>query len=82
MDIEGLMVLTDETINSRLRDLIRLKAGVAEKYLHPKDETINNWKENLWIYIDASKENLGVNRTGISLLTDFFIKKVNVNADN
>ena len=82
MDIEGLMAFSEETINSKLRDLIRLKAGLGEKHLHPKDDSINGWIENLWNYIEVSKENLGVNRTGLSLLNDFFLKKVNDNADN
>ena len=82
MDIEGLMTLTDEAIRTQLRDLIKIKAGVGEKYLYPKNEALNDWIENLWNYIESSKENLGVNRTALSLLNDFFLKKVNDNADN
>lgn len=34
MDIEGLMTLIDAKLRNVLRDLIKLKAGVDEKYLH------------------------------------------------
>jgi len=82
MHIEGLMVLIEKDNRSKLRELIQLKAGVGEKYLHPKDEQMNGWIEKLWEFIEVSKENLGVCRSDFSLLNAFFLKTVNENADN
>ncbi|MEP6746914.1 MAG: nucleotidyltransferase domain-containing protein [Bacteroidota bacterium] len=82
MDIEGLMTLIDEESRGKLRELIKLKAGVGEKYLHTKNEQMNDWIEKLWILIETSKENLGVSSPHYSLLNEFFLKKVNENADN
>ena len=76
MHIEGLMVLIDEDSKKRLRELIQLKAGVGEKYLHPKDEVLNKWITEMWELIESSKENLGVNRTDIKGLNEFFLKTI------
>ena len=76
MHIEGLMVLIDDDKRKRLRALIQLKAGVGEKYLHPKDEGLNKWIMDLWALIEASKENLGVNRTDMKQLNDFFLQTI------
>lgn len=82
MDIEGLMTLIGTERRDEFRALIKLKAEVAEKYLHPKDESLNEWITELFELLDRSKENLGVNRNDNSLLNQFFLKMVNNNADN
>ena len=76
MHIEGLMVLIAEDKRNRLRELIQLKAGVGEKYLHPKDDALNKWIIELWERIEASKENLGVNRTDMKQLNEFFLQTI------
>lgn len=76
MHIEGLMVLIPEDKRNRLRELIQLKSGVGEKYLHPKDDALNKWIIELWEQIEASKENLGVNRTDMKQLNDFFLQTI------
>lgn len=76
MHIEGLMVLIDESSRNRLRELIQLKTGVGEKYFHPKDKVLNEWIIELWELVEASKENLGVNRTDMKQLNEFFLEKI------
>jgi len=82
MHIEGLMqkIGTDE--REKLRELIQLKAGVGEKYLHPHDAAIDGWMELLWEKIETSKQNLGVCKTGFTPLNEFFLKMVNEYADD
>jgi uncharacterized protein len=76
MHIEGLMQYTEEAYKNQLRDLIALKAGVAEKYLHPKDKSLNEWILTLLGYIEANKENLGVCRNGMTQLDQFFLNMI------
>lgn len=76
MHIEGLMTMIDEARKDKLRELIKLKAGVGEKYMHPKDIEMNKWIMELWEVVEASKENLGVNRTDIEQLNEFFLRTI------
>ena len=82
MDIEGLMKLIDTERRDEIRDLIKLKGGVGEKYLHKKDESLNKWVSGLFEMLESSKENLGVSKADNSALNSFFLKMVNGNADN
>ena len=82
MDIEGLMKLIDTKRRDEIRDLIKLKEGVDEKYLHKKDESLNKWVSSLFEMLDGSKENLGVGKADNSELNRFFLKMINGNADN
>jgi predicted nucleotidyltransferase len=82
MHIEALMQYTDEKTKDRLRELIQLKSGVGEKYLHSRDIQMNNWIEELFKRLEVSKQNLGVNKMNISLLNEFFLKMVYAKADN
>jgi uncharacterized protein len=74
MHIEGLMQYIDEEYKGRLRELIALKATVGEKYLHKKDEKLNEWVLNLFECIEAEKENLMANKADMRLLNEFFLK--------
>jgi len=82
MDIEGLMKLIDTERRDEIRDLIKLKEGVVEKYLHKKDESLNKWVSSLFETLEGSKVNLGVSKADNSALNSFFLKMVNGNADN
>jgi len=82
MDIEGLMKLIDTERRDEIRDLIKLKGGVGEKYLHKKDESLNKWVSSLFETLEGSKVNLGVSKADNSALNSFFLKMVNGNADN
>ena len=82
MDIEGLMQYTDEGHANQLRKLIALKATVGEKYLHQKDEQLNSWIINLFEYAEASKENLKANKADMTMLNEFFLKKLYANANH
>ncbi|MEO6252093.1 MAG: nucleotidyltransferase domain-containing protein [Ferruginibacter sp.] len=82
MHIEGLMKYLEEEYKGRLRALIKLKATVGEKYLHPKDEDLNDWIGNLFEFIEAGKENLVVNKADIGLLNEFFLKMLYAKADH
>src|SRR5688572_24601810 len=82
MDIEGLMRLIDNERRDEIRDLIKLKKRVDEKYLHKKDESLNKWIKSLFEMLNGSKENLGISKPANSELNGFFLKMVNGNADN
>ncbi|MES1223425.1 MAG: nucleotidyltransferase domain-containing protein [Bacteroidota bacterium] len=82
MDIEGLMTRIDAVRRNELRELIKLKAGVDEKYLHKKENSLNQWIKELFELLESSKDNLGVSKADNSLLNEFILKMINTNADN
>jgi predicted nucleotidyltransferase len=82
MHIEGLMHYVSDDIKNKLRALIELKKGVGEKYLHQKDETLNEWILGLFQLIESSGNNLGVNKTDMSGLNNFFLKMLYAETDN
>ncbi len=77
MEIEGLMKLIDDKRRDEIRTLIKLKAGVDEKYLHERDERLNQWIMELFEILDSCKGNLGVSRADNTALNEFFLKMVN-----
>jgi predicted nucleotidyltransferase len=81
MDIEGLMKKIDPERRDELRKLIRIKAGVTEKYLHPKEKELNSWIRELFEMLEQSKNNLGVCEQGQEKLNTFFLKMVNTHDD-
>jgi predicted nucleotidyltransferase len=74
MHIEGPMQYVEDEYKERLRTLIALKATVEEKYLHPKEEKLNDWIVNLFDTIESAKGKLVANKKDIGLLNEFFIK--------
>ncbi len=82
MHIEGLMKYVDESKKEKLRTLIALKATVAEKYLHPKDDYLNDWITNLFEQIETAKYNLFVNNSNMKLLNEFFLKMLYAKANH
>jgi uncharacterized protein len=82
MHIEGLMQYIDDDYKERLRNLIALKATVGEKYLHQKDEKLNEWILYLFEYIEAEKGNLLVNKADMGLLNEFFLKTLYAKANH
>lgn len=82
MHIEGLMKYIDEEMKTRLRALIELKSGVGEDYLHPKDKYMDNWVNNLFETVESTRNDLSVNRRPMSLLNEFFLKKLYADTDN
>jgi len=82
MHIEGLMEKIEDERKHEIRQLIKLKAGVGEKYLHPAEKNMNAWIDELWEYIESSKNNLGVANKNYGALNDFFLRIINVHADN
>ncbi|MGN6494704.1 MAG: nucleotidyltransferase domain-containing protein [Agriterribacter sp.] len=82
MDIEGLMTKIDTARRDEIRSLIKLKATVGEKYLHPADRSLNVWIIELFNLLGQSKNNLTVCREDNKALNSFFLKMVNQDADN
>jgi len=76
MHFEGLLKYTEEGMKAELRELVELKATVGEKYLHPRDERLNKWIVDLFGKVETGKNALGVNNTDMTLLNDFFLKKL------
>ena len=82
MHIEGLMKYVEEEYKEKLRVLIALKATVGEKYLHKKEEQLNEWILSLFENIEARKEKLAVNNADIGLLNEFFLKMLYAKANH
>jgi predicted nucleotidyltransferase len=77
MHIEGLMEYIDAESRKELRKLIELKAGVGEKYVHPKDQGMQEIIDHLFDFVDSGKNGLNVNDQDYSLLNNFFLKMIN-----
>ena len=82
IDIEGLMTLITEVERFYLRELIKLKATVDEKYLHPKEKFMEDLAFQLFSFIESFKNQLGVSDTNYILLEQFFLKTINENDNN
>lgn len=82
MHIEGLMQYAEQPVKDKLRELIKLKAGVGEKYLHRKDTMLNEWILKKLGQLETVGQTLGVNRTDMSLLNEFFLKTLHAKVDN
>ena len=82
MHIEGLMKYGEPEINDQLRTLIALKAGVGEKYLHKKDDRLNSWIIEKLEWLETNGQNLGVSKTDMGLINEFFLKILYAKADN
>ena len=74
MEIEELMKYIDEDFKEELRKLIVLKGTVGEKYLHRKEDELNERILNLFELLESSKESLVANKADLSLLNEFFLK--------
>jgi len=77
MHIDGLMKYIDDESKDLLRKLIVLKATVGEKYLHSKDDSTQTIVTRLLAFVEASKNDLGVNNQDYTLLNDFFLNTLN-----
>jgi uncharacterized protein len=77
MHMEGLMILIEEEHKNKLRELVKLKATVGEKYLYPVDNVLHDWVLHLWELIENSKTSLKINSLDYSLLNEFFVKTIN-----
>ena len=82
MEIEGLMKYIDDDFKEQLRKLIILKGTVGEKYLHRKEDKINERILKLFELIEASKESLAANKADMTLLNEFFLKMLYAKADD
>lgn len=76
MHIEGLMKYSPDGVNAELRKLIELKSTVGEKYLHQKDDQLNDWIAGVFNMLELTKSNLIVNETNMEALNNFFLKKL------
>ncbi|MBI5857872.1 MAG: nucleotidyltransferase domain-containing protein [Sphingobacteriales bacterium] len=79
MSIDGLMNYIADDKKAKLKSLIKLKATVGEKYLHPKEEEVFDWIKELFSYIESNKTDIGVNKTDMDLLNQFFLNMLNRN---
>lgn len=77
MHIEGLMKYINDESNCMIRKLIVLKATVGEKYLHSKDHSMQTIVTSLFAFVEASKNDLGVNSQDYTLLNNFFLSTFN-----
>jgi uncharacterized protein len=74
MEIFGLMQYVTEQQQRHLNELIAIKATVGEKYLHAKDEQLNEWISSWMAIADAGKDRLKANGERMTNLNHFFLK--------
>ena len=73
MEIEGLMKYIDDDLKNNLRELIKLKATVGEKYLHKTDTHLNEWIKTMFEKLSLAN-NIKINNESMNSLNEFFIK--------
>jgi hypothetical protein len=76
MDIGSLMALTSVSNQNILRELIKLKSTVGEKYLHKKNVNIINLVTELFDFVDTYKDKLKANDSRNESLDKFFLKMI------
>lgn len=76
MHIEGLMKYISDEDRQMVRDLITLKAGVGESYLHPKEPALHKLTSDLFEKIKDKGNSLGVNKEDYGHLNRFFITQL------
>jgi uncharacterized protein len=74
MDIFGLMQYATDEQKQKLHELIALKATVGEKYLHAKDDKLNEWITAWLEKAEAGKGKLTANKNDMKGLNAFFLK--------
>jgi predicted nucleotidyltransferase len=82
MDIEGLMTKIEPEYRDKLRELIRLKETVGEKYMYAVETDLHSWIINLWGKIEMSKDKLTAKSMDYSLLDEFFLTTLNGEANH
>lgn len=73
MEIEGLMKYIDDDLKNNLRELIKLKATVGEKYLHKTDTYLYGWIKTMFEKLSLAN-NIKINNESMNSLNEFFIK--------
>lgn len=76
MHIGCLMEYISEDQKQMVRDLINLKSGVGEAYLHGKDSSLYGLVQDLFEIINGKGNTLKVNRNDYSNLNQFFITQL------
>ena len=76
MHMDALMQYIDNDLRVQLNQLIEIKAGKDESYLHLADASINEWIDGMFSRMDIVKNDLGVNRNGMTMLNEFFLKQL------
>jgi uncharacterized protein len=76
MDIESLLAVTSVSNQNILRELIKLKATVGEKYLHKADDKLMKLVIELFDYVDTNKDNLKANNSNYESIDTFFLKTI------
>lgn len=74
MEIFGLMQYATVEQKKKLDELIALKATVGEKYMHPRDEVLNEWITGWFEKAEIGKDKLQANKNDMLQLNEFFLK--------
>lgn len=76
MHMEGLMKYINEDQKQMVRDLINLKSGVGEAYLHGEGSSLYMLVHDLFEIVNDKGSTLKVNRNDYSNLNQFFINQL------
>lgn len=74
MEIKPLMKYASENIKQRINELIVLKAGKNESYLHPMDELLHGWINETMEMLEERKSEVRIQSADMKNLNEFFLK--------
>ncbi len=72
MYISGLMNTIPAEVKNKINELIALKVTVEEKYLHKKENWIDDWITATFAFLETSKEKITIAKNDFNSLDIFF----------
>lgn len=82
MEMKTLMKYAPAAITQRIHELIVLKAGKNESYLHPMDKLLQDWINETMQLLEEKKAEVRIRSADIKSLNDFFLKMWHGNNNN
>ncbi len=74
MEIQPLMKYAPDDVKQRIKELIVLKAGKNESYLHPMDELLEGWITQTMKELEERKSEVRIRSADVKSLNDLFLK--------
>lgn len=74
MEIKPLLKYAPADVKLKIEELIRLKAGKNESYMHPKDSLIENWIMGTLQLLEDQKSSVRIHSADMKNLNEFFLK--------
>lgn len=74
MEIKPLLKYAPQNVNQKIEELIALKSGKNENYMHPIDKVMHEWIEATMQMLELEKANVRIHNADMQNLNDFFLK--------